>query len=140
MKKTAEPADLAMNMGRNFREAGERFQWSSVLLVVAIIALVALTVWLLVRYVNFRETRGFHNPKRLFQELCAAHGLNRHRRNLIARLAAAHQLEYPAALFLAPERFDVAQLDASWQSQRAALEELRDAIFGRRLAEEEVAL
>src|SRR5690606_17299190 len=99
------------------------------------IATVAVAVWLLARYVNFRESRGFHHPRRLFQELCAAHGLGRKNRNLLRRLAAAHQVALEAQLFIEPERFDVAQLDAPWQQERAALEELRDAIFGRPLAE-----
>ncbi len=135
MNKQREPSDLVMEMGRNFREASSRFQWSHVFLVLAIIAVLAVAVWLLVRYVHFRETRGFRNPRRLFKELCAAHGLPRGRRKLLLRLATAHQIALPAALFLEPDRFDVAQLPPSWQSQQVALEELRDAIFGRRLAE-----
>ena len=121
-----------MDFGRNFRAADEEFHWSSVVLVVAIIVAICFAVWLGVRYATDGERRGYRNPRRLFQELCAAHELDRHSRALLMRLAAAHTVA-PAVLFLNPERFDATQLDAAWLSQRSELERLRDTIFGRKL-------
>lgn len=124
-----------LDMGRNFRAANAGFDWSNVFLVVAILAAIVFGIWIAARYSAEREGKTYRHPGRLFRELCHAHQLDRPRRKLLKRLAAAHRLPLAAQLFLDPRRFDVSQLDASWASQRSELEALRDQIFGQDLPE-----
>lgn len=99
----------------------------------ALAASLAFAAWLTFR--DLLTRRGYRHPWKLFRELCRAHHLDRQSRRRLARLAAAHGLAQPSVLFIEPERFDVANLHASWKAERAELEFLRDTIFGRRLEE-----
>jgi hypothetical protein len=126
-----------LDFGRNFREAEQNFQWTNVVLVVAIILAIVFALWLLLNYIAEREGRSYHSPRKLFRELCHAHGLDRGSRQLLKRLASAHRLTHPSQLFLDPERFDVLQLDTTWVAERSTLESLRDQIFGQKLPDQE---
>ena len=50
------------------------------------------------------------HPKRLFDALCRAHGLDRNQRRSIVQLAEHYQLPQPGILFLQPERFAAGSL------------------------------
>lgn len=124
-----------LDFGRSFREAEANFQWSNVALVVASVIAVGVAFSLVMRYLAWREGRRYHHPQKLFAELCRAHSLDRMSRKRLQRLAAAHKLTDPARLFLEPERFETAHLDASINDDRAALVALRDLIFYEQLSE-----
>lgn len=123
-----------LDFGSKFRAAGEEFRWTNAALVLAIIAAVGFGLWLALRVAATREKRGYRSPRRLFNELCLAHQLDRPSRALLKRLAVAHNLT-PSRLFLDPERFDAAQLGGTWTGERPQLEQLRDTIFGRKLSD-----
>ncbi|MEX2309403.1 MAG: hypothetical protein WD738_17520 [Pirellulales bacterium] len=94
----------------------------------ALVALVLL-IWL-------RGARPAHrhfeanSPRRLFHELCHAHGLRFSSRRLLKRLAAARGLAGPALLFIEPKYFDPSSLPPSLKPAANDLQRLRHQLFG----------
>jgi hypothetical protein len=73
-----------------------------------------------------------NSPRRLFRELCRAHGLDMARRRLLKRLAAARGELSPAVLFVQPECFDVDSLPHDWRDAASDIAELGERLFGSR--------
>lgn len=114
--------------GSAFRGERARIQTSDVLAILGIIALVAVIVWglswLLMRSEGERRA---YSPRKLFAQLCRAHGLDRAQRRLLKRLARHHGLTMPAQLFVEPHRFE--GLESVLVDQRDALATLRATLF-----------
>jgi hypothetical protein len=117
------------DMGRNFREAGDNFQWIDVAVVVAIVAVIGVVLALLVYYTSQREKRGYRRPGNLFHELCRGHELDRRSRRLLKQLARQQKLAQPALLFVSPERWSETAIAGSNIAQRVQLMRLRDRLF-----------
>src|SRR4051812_46076106 len=120
----------ALDMGRGLRPPQGSFPWVSAASIAALLTATLFGVWLLIRYLKERDGDGYRCPRRLFNDLCRAHELDRASRKLLQRLAAAHHLAQPSLVFLDPDRFDTAQLDASWSQETTTLAELREQLFG----------
>lgn len=98
-----------------------------ILAAVTLLVIVAIT-W---QTLSKRRRRDFEydRPPRLFADLCKAHKLNRPNRKLLKQLAAARGLKLPAALFVEPEYFDMANLPAALQPSAKELRKLRHKLF-----------
>lgn len=120
--------------GSAFRGESARIQVSDVLMILGIIALVALAVWglswLLMRSEGERRA---YSPRKLFAQLCRAHGLDRAQRRLLKRVARHHGLTMAAQLFVEPHRFEGLELVLA--DQREALATLRATLFASPPAE-----
>ena len=93
-------------LSESFRSAEHNFSPSDLWYVLGGVLLIGLAVWALSRWAERSELRGgLNSPRRLFRELCRAHGIDRPGRRLLTALARAHALEQPALLFVEPERF-----------------------------------
>jgi hypothetical protein len=96
---------------------------------------VGMIAWIVAWLVERREQVPVHdNPKALFGELCAAHGLDRSARRLMIDLAQRQGLDNPARLFLRPESFTPVALDRAFvnvaSDHRAAADALGRRLFG----------
>jgi hypothetical protein len=90
-------------------------------------AVVVLAIWLVLpRWGSRFRANG---PRALFHELCRAHGLGASSRRLLKRLAAARAMANPAELFVEPGHFEKEDLPPALQSEKLALERLRDQLF-----------
>jgi hypothetical protein len=76
-----------------------------------------------------RSTRSYHHPRKLFNELCGVHDLDRSSQRLLWQLARAARLAHPAAIFVEPHRFEASQLPDGMQKHAARLDELRQKLF-----------
>jgi hypothetical protein len=108
------------------------FGWLSVGIIAAGALAIILAAWVVLRWLSFRESNLTHSPWRLYQDLCAAHGLSHRERQLLLRLARGFRLEQPAVLFVEPAWWDAERLGASFGSQLSALDKLRKKLFAVR--------
>ncbi len=118
-------------LGRRFRGPDSQFGLGDLagllLFVVAAAALVWLLRWLLQRQSGIHR---YYHPRRLFLQLCRAHGLSSQERKLLWQLAQFLQLEHPATLFLLAELWEPAELGEDWAPWAETLQRLRTRIFG----------
>jgi hypothetical protein len=70
-----------------------------------------------------------NSSSQLFGELAAAHRLDRSKRRLIKRLAAAHGQRNSAALFVEPDYFEPTKVPTSEKISTDALRQLRHELF-----------
>ena len=84
-----------------------QISWTTMLLAVLVMAALTAGVVYLVAVLKNHETQPTHKPNHsgLFDELCAAHGLDHQERALLAELASRAQVKHAASLFLRPDRF-----------------------------------
>ncbi|HEY2883401.1 MAG TPA: hypothetical protein VGJ15_13225 [Pirellulales bacterium] len=95
----------------------------AVLLGLAAIAWFSWIVW------KQRRSKGFYNPRKLFNSLCSVHKLDSSQQRLLLLLAQHHQLPQPATLFLEPDRFQVNPPVPALASHGAELLTLRAKLF-----------
>jgi len=94
------------------------------------LALLAMGVAIVVAIVKRNDmSQPCDDPKKLFRELCRAHGLDFASRRLLYRLATAHQLAQPAEVFLTPAMFQADQLPPQLRAQAGQLQRLRQRLF-----------
>ncbi|MCG8584746.1 MAG: hypothetical protein MI757_08555 [Pirellulales bacterium] len=118
------------SMGGQFRKGSKTFDLSDLVAWIAVIVVIALLVWLLVRFKDRQDGPDRTNsPRRLFGELCRVHGLTLKDRWLLWRVARWQRLSHPAKLFLEPERFDAANLSTRLRANQARLTQLRERLF-----------
>jgi hypothetical protein len=126
-----------VNLGERFRPGGSGVDGTNfVVLVVALVA-AAVLLSLLARYINTRDQVGQDNPRRLFGELCRAHGLATPERRLLRQLARWHQISQPAQLFVEPHRFESRELQTAFAEQADLLTALQQKLFRRDPSSEE---
>src|SRR5262245_49426527 len=94
----AESAPHFHFLNGRFHEGGPGFGWTELAWTAGVVLVITLVVWLLMLYVQRRERRSYHSPKRLFRELCTAHKLTWADCWLLKRLAGTLELASPAAL------------------------------------------
>lgn len=94
-------------------------------------AALLITVVIVMYRSRERSKREFEtdSPPRLFGELCHAHRLPWSSRRLLKRLAAAHGVSPPSALFVEPAHFDTAKLPAGLENSAAQVQRLREQLF-----------
>jgi hypothetical protein len=112
--------------GGNSQKAAGNLLWY---LVGALVALTIATMWIGLRW-TIRQ-RAKNSSGGVFQELCAAHGLNRREQGLLRRLACHYRLTHPAALFVDPSLWESEGLDGAWKKQGQALRGLKERLFAR---------
>lgn len=121
------------DLGRNFRDGGNGYNVTHALLALLVFAALGVVIWFVVRYMSQRERRTYNSPRRLFNELCYAHGFNRRERRLLQRLARGQRLDHPALLFVDPQYYQAPRLTDALAARHDQLLHLRDLIFGKRL-------
>ncbi len=105
---------------------GERIE---VILGFLVLGALIVGVWAIMQVAALRKRRTLHSPRRLFQALCRAHGLSWSERRLLRKLACCHGLDHPARLFVEPERFAPAGLDAQLLPSAGRLERICERLF-----------
>ena len=118
------------NMGSQFR--GPRAQVETDEIITGAILMLGLVVviYILWRLASRHERQGaYDSPRRLFQQLCKAHALDRPRRGLLKRMARWYRLAHPAQLFLESDRFEAANLGPEFVGEMAAVAQLRQVLF-----------
>jgi hypothetical protein len=123
-------ANRFRSMGSGFREKKDQPMSYDFLVGILILLSIVVFVWILSRFLSRQERmRRHYNPKALFQALCTAHQLEPTQRRLLKRLARYHELAQPARIFLEPDRFDPAGLNAGFREMEDELIELRERLF-----------
>ena len=88
---------------------------------------IAIAFYAIDRFYRNRPAPSHPNDRRLFQDLCRAHGLDRGSTNLLQRLARSAKLSHVAEVFLRPDLFRAAS--AFSQRDRTRLEHLHGQLF-----------
>jgi hypothetical protein len=117
-------------MGRNFRPGSGGVSFGQMLTFVLVLVGVGVVIWMLGRFANSRDRRGYYDAAALFRELCRAHGLDFRSRRLLSRVARRQRLDPPARVFLEPQCFEAASCDSELAPHREQLERLRDRLLG----------
>lgn len=125
---------LVAQLGRLFSGNGLRgrnapFDPWELLLLCAGLAALAFLAWLLKSYLAMRAEARRKCPRRLFRELCRAHGIGWSDRRLLVELARWHGLPLAAELFVASERFDPEKAGGPLARRRERLAALQQRLF-----------
>jgi hypothetical protein len=106
-------------------DLGHFLMWSFVAM-----AMAGITLFVLRK--QRRDSRGFtsNSPRKLFGELCRAHGLAFSERRVLKQLAYFRNAAHPALLFVEPRYFDSATLPTALESKAQQLQRLQDRLFG----------
>lgn len=99
-------------------------------IVLVLLGLLAATLWLIRRYLVWRETPAPQSDRALFRELCRVHRLTRNDRQVLVSMARAMDLHPPARLFLEPQSFDEFHQLPAAAKRRQAAQELKARLFG----------
>jgi len=122
---------LFQRLGDQFRFENAQLDSSDLLVAVAVIGAGFATVWLMATYMRRSERpKTVDNPKKLFQELCRVHRLERHEASMLRAVADGIPLENPSLLFIDPGLLDGAILDPRWVEESADLTRYRELFFG----------
>ena len=74
------------HMGRRFRRGAPAADMGDVLTLIAVLVGVFVVIWLIARLSGLKSRSGYNSPRRLFREMCLAHGLDRQSRLLLRKL------------------------------------------------------
>jgi hypothetical protein len=112
-------------------------QWSDIPLglvaeCVAVPLIILTVVWGVWHYRTRWATASYYSPRRLFNDLCALHGLDWPTRKLLRQLARCRHLEHPARVFLEPACFDPANVPLALQPFQDELQQLKTRLFSGR--------
>jgi hypothetical protein len=118
------------HMGIRFRAETPQLDLFGPLIVLGGMVALAAVGWLLASWYARRETRVVNNSRRLFRELCRAHGLNRSDRDLLEDMSDWHGLADPVQLFFEPRRFQPAEMHETLNCQ-AEVAQLQSQLFGK---------
>ena len=113
-----------------FRHTKGTFTLEDLVLGVGLFLAAGFGLYLLSKLISRRERRQtYYHPRKLFDELCTAHALNRSDRRVLLDLARFHDLDDPGRLFLEPDRFDKSHLDEELLERASELFAIRDTLF-----------
>jgi len=122
--------DMYRSVSDWFRAGKSPLDWQYVLPTLSALTIIFLiATWLTLRWLRLRERRTLNSPAKLLAELCAAHGLLRRQRQLLAALARHYNLAQPAMLFVEPALWGAEKLGPTWNRRRGELDELRGRLF-----------
>lgn len=130
-RRLAADRGLFQSLGDKFRLENAQLGAGDLIVAVVVVAVGMATVWLMAAYMRRNERpKNFDNPRKLFQELCKLHRLERHEASLLRVVADGIPLENPSLLFVDPSLLDAAILDARWAEESADLARFRELFFG----------
>lgn len=117
-------------LGDAFTEENARLTMNELLALAGIgVAGLVLIVVLMVLARRQDEQRPYHDPERLFRQLCRLHRLTRKDRQLVRNLAGECGLELPSLMFVQPERFETAELVEQDVNRQDRIRRLRGQLF-----------
>ncbi|MEM9658059.1 MAG: hypothetical protein AAF961_06835 [Planctomycetota bacterium] len=117
-------------LGDGLRKTGDRGELYDLLPAVAVLALVGLVSFAVVRWRHRNDmSRRCNDPEKLFRELCLAHNLTGPDRKLLRRLSDAHGCSQPAEVFLRSSAFALAQQSSELAELKPELASLRARLF-----------
>ena len=118
------------DLGRGFRGATSQLKWTDFLPYIAATALMA-GGFAIYAYLKRRSdmTVRCDDPKKLFRELCQAHGIDSRGRRLLWRLASAWNFAQPAEVFLTPAAFEPSRVPGDLRGRLDELKQLRSRLF-----------
>ena len=121
------------SMGRKFRGGRTKFDADNVWVGLLVLFGMVVVFWFLSRLKDRQESsRRVNNPRKLFRELCKAHGLKFFQRRLLKQVARWQRLARPAKLFLEPERLEPRNLSPRLRARQDEL-----AVIGKKLFAEQ---
>lgn len=97
-------------MGRRFKPGGSQVEFEHLLMIAIVLIVLTVLAWLVTKWFNARQENGYSSPRRLFNELCRAHGLRRSERELLREIAGWHRIGNPVQLFIEAHRFEAAAM------------------------------
>jgi len=122
---------MFQGLGDRFRFENTQLDSSDLFVAIGVVVVGGAVVWLMATYMRRSERpKTVDNPKRLFQELCQAHRLERHEGAQLRSIADGLGLENPSLLFIDPGLLDAAILDLRWSEESPELGRYRELIFG----------
>lgn len=128
---------LAQKQQASFRNLGDRFRaenvsidYGQLLLLAAFILFAVLGLWYFQKWTTTKGDEGTDSPRRLFNDLCRVHELNRHERKFLWQVPRQLELECPASLFADPTHLVRAVRRADNDEARHQLENLGVRLFG----------
>ena len=116
-------------MGDGLRNKGEAYTTTELLIGAGAIAVAGITIWFILQRLSERKSRRTNSPRKLFRELCAAHGLDRKDRKLLLKVTRWQRMTNPGRLFVEPVRFESVNLSPSLCKQHERLTALRNRLF-----------
>jgi hypothetical protein len=129
----ADRSEMLRDLWSGFRGERAQIDAKDVLIILGAVLVIALGIWLLARFAEWRENRAsYHNPKQLFRRLSAAHKLSLSERKLLVKAARQLKSSFPASLFLRPDMFDSAAADTDLAPRAGELEALKRKLFLQR--------
>lgn len=118
------------SLGRKFRGGRTKFDADNVWVGLLVLSGIVLGFWLLSRLKDRQESfRRVNSPRKLFRELCKAHGLKFFQRRLLKQVARWQRLARPAKLFLEPERLETRNLSSRLRARQVALAAISKKLF-----------
>jgi hypothetical protein len=94
------------------------------------IALALLVTMIVSHLLSASARRETNNPRRLFHDLCEAHGFPRRQQRALISAAAALGIQQPARLFLEPALLRMAAGHPRLSARRKDLAEIAGELFG----------
>ncbi len=117
-------------LGDGLRRSRGRMDFADMLPYILGLAVLAIGIAIAAAIVKRNDmSQPCNDPKKLFRELCRAHGLDFSSRRLLHQLASAYQLHQPAEVFLTPSAFQADRLPPQLQAQAGRLQQLHDRLF-----------
>jgi hypothetical protein len=117
------------DVAERFQGGGPQITATHIVVFCVLALLICLAFWRVARLIALREGHSYYSAKRLFVELCSAHGLDWHNRRLLSRLAHARAAQHPARIFVEPTWFEAADLPAALQPFHQELGALQQQLF-----------
>ena len=103
--------------------------FSNLVTLLVTVLLLGLIAWIAGRLYAIWQQRVINSPRKLFRELCLAHGLVTADRQLLREIARWHALPDPVQLFFEPDRFRSAEMRSALECESAAID-LEARLFG----------
>ncbi|TWT75999.1 hypothetical protein Pla123a_27850 [Posidoniimonas polymericola] len=117
-------------MGDRFSGEAAELQTEELLTLLAVVVGAGLLIWLLRVAARWQEGRLKRpNPRRLFNDLCRAHRLNRWERKLLREMGEGLGLRQPAEVFVRPDAFRASPLPPDAEAMPVAFKQLQKKLF-----------
>jgi hypothetical protein len=115
-------------MGHSFQPEEVLITPALFLILIGFLLVVTIVAWNVGTWLHRRREQPYNSPRRLFRELCRAHGLSSLERQLLYQIASWHRLPNPNQLFIERELFDATGL-AEDVDRPELIESIRDLLF-----------
>lgn len=121
--------DRLQGLSQRFQTGGYHVDAAHVAMFAAALLMLTIVLWRVTRSKRFSDEQPFHNPRRLFLDLCHLHELDWSSRRLLWKLAQARGGDHPAQVFLEPSWLDAQQLPRGLATAAPAFARIQTQLF-----------